>query len=276
VRKLTTTDEGRLQLVLEGELNDAGELEKICDLLPIQQGEVRVDIAGLQGEPAVSVHAGPPRAPAGGTVDGSPDDASRWPAAFLALTATLPAAAVQAGTCPGAERLEEALSLIAEAHPVLVAERGIYEEETRQHAWETVLTLGDSITDTFESGAAGPNAALRVRIPLWDRSTELESAQASTAWRRGEDRVRTAFLADVQALCERAAQVQALDTRRAFHRDRLTYHQGQVDQGLGERIGAAQHVVFFPLGGTGVFPQPPSGAGGNRMRIILSSAARPG
>lgn len=145
-------------------------------------------------------------------------------------------------------RLEAALNLIAEAHSVLVAERGICEEQTRQHAWETVVTLGYSITDTFESGAAGPNAALWVRIPLWDRSTELESAQARAARRRAEDGVRVAFLTDVQALCEQAAQVRALDTLRAFHRDRLAYRQEQVDQGLAEaevlwtEMEAAQRV----------------------------------
>jgi hypothetical protein len=46
--------------------------------------------------------------------------------------------------------------------------------------------------------------------------------------------VRVTFLADVQSLCEQAAQVQALDTLRAFHRDRLTYRQEQVGQGLTE------------------------------------------
>jgi len=136
--------------------------------------------------------------------------------------------------CPGPGRLEEALALIAEANPVLIAERGIYAEQTRQHAWESVVTVGYSVTDTFEAGAAGPNAALRVRIPLWDRTNDLKTAEARATWKRAEDGVRVAFLADIQALCEQSAQVQALDTLRAFHRDRLTYRQEQVDQGLAE------------------------------------------
>jgi hypothetical protein len=73
-----------------------------------------------------------------------------------------------------------------------------------------------------------------VRIPLWDRSTEVESAQARAAWKRQEDDIRIAILADIQTLGEQAAQVRALDTLRAFHRDRLTYRQEQVEQGLAE------------------------------------------
>ncbi len=136
--------------------------------------------------------------------------------------------------CPGPERLEEALALLAAANPSINAERALYEEQTRQRPWETVVTLGYSVSDTFESGAAGPNAALRVRIPLWDRSNELKTAHARAAWQRAEDATRTAFLADLQSLCEQAGEVRALDTRRAFHRDRLAYRQEQVDAGLAE------------------------------------------
>jgi hypothetical protein len=75
---------------------------------------------------------------------------------------------------PGSARLEEVLSRIAEANPDSIAERGVYAEQTRRHARESVVTVGYSITDRFESGAAGLNSALRVRIPLWDLSTELE------------------------------------------------------------------------------------------------------
>jgi hypothetical protein len=153
----------------------------------------------------------------------------RLPPLLLALVALAAGA-----DCPGPARLEEALALLAQANPVPIAERDTYTEQTRQHAWETVVTLGYSVTDTFEAGAAGPNAALRVRIPLWDRSTDLKTARARSAWQRAADTLRTAFLADIQALCEQAAQVQALATLHAFHRDRLAYRQEQVDQGLAE------------------------------------------
>ena len=50
VRKITTTDEGKLQLTMEGEAMDNEDLEKVRDLLMIQQGDALVDIRMRQGE----------------------------------------------------------------------------------------------------------------------------------------------------------------------------------------------------------------------------------
>ena len=50
VKKIATTDEGRLQIVLEGEVIRQDELAKIRDLFLIQQGRVRVDFTAEQGE----------------------------------------------------------------------------------------------------------------------------------------------------------------------------------------------------------------------------------
>ena len=50
LKKLSTTDEGKLQIVLEGELIRPEELEKIRDLFLIQQGRVFVDFMPEQGE----------------------------------------------------------------------------------------------------------------------------------------------------------------------------------------------------------------------------------
>ena len=41
--------------------------------------------------------------------------------------------------------------------PVLIADRGVYAEQTRRNAWESVITVGYSVTDTFDPGEAGPN-----------------------------------------------------------------------------------------------------------------------
>jgi hypothetical protein len=60
------------------------------------------------------------------------------------------------------------------------------------------------------------------------------AARARAAWKAQEDGIRIAFLTDIEALCAQAAEVRALDTLRAFHRDRLTYRREQVDQGLAE------------------------------------------
>jgi hypothetical protein len=134
--------------------------------------------------------------------------------------------------CPGAGRLEEALALVGQAHPVLQADRDSYAEQRRQRPWDVSLAVGYSITDTFESGDAGPNAAIRVRIPLWDRTSELQAAKDKAAAVAKEDATRAALIADIQALCAHAHQVRALGTARQFNRDRLTYRQERVDQGI--------------------------------------------
>lgn len=148
---------------------------------------------------------------------------------FVTLLLIVPAARAE---CPGNNRLQEALILVSNANPVLMAERDIYREQQRQKSWDASVTIGYSVTDTFESGAAGPNAALRVRIPLWDRSTELQNSQSKAAWLAKEDAARSSLLADIQALCEQAHHVTALNTLRKFARDRLAYRQERVDQGI--------------------------------------------
>lgn len=50
VKKIATTDEGRLQIVLEGEVIRPQELEKIRDLFLIQQGRVFVNFTPEQAE----------------------------------------------------------------------------------------------------------------------------------------------------------------------------------------------------------------------------------
>ena len=50
VKKIATTDEGKLQIVLEGEVIRPEELEKIRNLFLIQQGRVLVDFTPEQGE----------------------------------------------------------------------------------------------------------------------------------------------------------------------------------------------------------------------------------
>ncbi len=50
VKKIATTDEGKLQIVLEGEVIRQEELYKIRDLFLIQQGRVFVDFTPEQGE----------------------------------------------------------------------------------------------------------------------------------------------------------------------------------------------------------------------------------
>ncbi len=134
--------------------------------------------------------------------------------------------------CPGSARLDEALTLISQVNPVLQAARGVVTEQRMKPPWDASVTVGYSITDTFESGAAGPNAALRVKIPLWDHSTKIQAAKDHAEAVAKEDATSAALLADIQALCEQAHQVRALDAANQFARDRLTYRQDRVNQGI--------------------------------------------
>lgn len=146
------------------------------------------------------------------------------------LLAVVPAAVP--AECPGTARLEEALVLVSQTNPVLLAERDSYAEQRKKRPWDASLTVGYSITETFESGEAGPNAAIRVKIPLWDNTTQVQAAKDRAAAVAKEDATRAALLADIQSLCEQAHQVRALDAAHQFTRDRLTYRQERVDQGI--------------------------------------------
>jgi hypothetical protein len=152
--------------------------------------------------------------------------------AAIAAAALLPALASAA--CPGAGRLEEALRLVETANPVLRAEARAFDEAQRQRDWSATLKLGYDTNTTLESGAKGPRGLLSVEIPLFDRSSDLEKAEARAAYVAEVDATRTAFLADIRSLCELAADASALDDYRAFNRDRTVYRQERVDEGLDE------------------------------------------
>lgn len=50
LKKITTTDEGAVALAIELQVQDDDELNQIRDLIRVQQGEVRISIAGTQSE----------------------------------------------------------------------------------------------------------------------------------------------------------------------------------------------------------------------------------
>ena len=147
--------------------------------------------------------------------------------ALLAATVAAPAA-----DCPGAGRLEEALRVLEIANPVLRAEAAAFGEAQRQRDWTASLKLAYDSNTTLESGAAGPRGVLAVEIPLFDRSGKLARAEARAAYVSTVDTARTAFLADIRALCDLAAEVGALDDYRTFNRDRTVYRQERVNEGL--------------------------------------------
>lgn len=130
--------------------------------------------------------------------------------------------------------LDDAIVLVQRAHPVLQAEYAEYRETTRQRAWSTDLTVGWTERGTAQGGAAGPNAGIRVSIPLFDRSHELRNAEARSDWMASRDGVLKAFLAAVAELEAQAVTSHEASTMRDFWRDRLEYQQRQVEEGISE------------------------------------------
>ena len=130
--------------------------------------------------------------------------------------------------------VEEAVSLVTRHHPVLVAEREVYTEQSQQRNWDAYVTTGYSVSDTFESGESGPNAALRVKVPLFDRSHKLKVSTAHRAFAREVNTVNRDFLADLDQVCVQAARVAELDILHRFYQDRLKYRQQRVDEGVDE------------------------------------------
>jgi hypothetical protein len=148
----------------------------------------------------------------------------------LAGLALFPALALG---CGEAEQVEAAVALVLSAHPVLTAGREELVAQGRQRPWSADLVLGYA-QKTTELDAAGANAALRLRVPLFDRKHELDAARARAAWRREEGAVLEAFLADLERLCTRAGELREIETLRRFHRDHLAYRRQQVAEGLAE------------------------------------------
>ena len=130
--------------------------------------------------------------------------------------------------------VEEAVSLVTKNHPVLVAEREVYTEQSQQKNWNVYVTTGYSVTNTFESGEAGPNAALRVNVPLFDRTHKLKVATARRLLAREVNSVNRDFLTELDKVCSQAYQVAELDILRRFYGDRLKYRQQRVDEGIDE------------------------------------------
>lgn len=134
----------------------------------------------------------------------------------------------------GADSLDEAVRLVLSSHPLLVARQAEFSETARQRAWSTDLNLSYTRNGTEYGGSGGANAGIRLSIPLFDRSRELATVKANTDLQAARDRVRAAFLADIEKLGAQAAKAQKLDTLRRFYRDRLAYRKQQVDEGMAE------------------------------------------
>ncbi len=131
--------------------------------------------------------------------------------------------------------LDDAIALVLQSNPVLAAQEASVAETARQRSWSSAATLGWTERGTEYGGAAGPNAGVSIRIPLFDRTPELKLAQAQSEAARQRDAVLTAFLADVRMLKELAGKVTEADDLRRLHRDRAEYWKQAVKEGRAEQ-----------------------------------------
>lgn len=128
--------------------------------------------------------------------------------------------------------LDEALALVRERHPVLVAERAQLAEYARQRDWAAKVTVGWTQRGTDYGGEAGTNAGVNLSIPLFDRKRQLERAKTQAAYAEKRAGIEAAFLGAVQALGKEAEAGRAQARLRDLYRDRLAYRKQQVDEGL--------------------------------------------
>jgi len=131
--------------------------------------------------------------------------------------------------------LDDAIALVLQSNPVLAAQEASVAETARQRSWTSAATLGWTERGTDYGGAAGPNAGVSIRIPLFDRTPELKLAQTQAEAARNRDAVLSAFLADVRMLKELAGKVAEADDLRRLHRDRAEYWKQAVKEGRAEQ-----------------------------------------
>ncbi|HJX17179.1 MAG TPA: TolC family protein [Acidiferrobacterales bacterium] len=127
------------------------------------------------------------------------------------------------------------MALVLQFNPVLAAQEASVAETARQRSWSSAATLGWTERGTEYGGAAGPNAGVSVRIPLFDRTNDLKLAQAQSEAARQRDAVLTAFLADVRMLRDLSGKVAEADDLRRLHRDRAEYWKQAVKEGRAEQ-----------------------------------------
>jgi hypothetical protein len=134
----------------------------------------------------------------------------------------------------GADPLDEALRLVEARHPVLAAQNAERQALARQRNWKTDVFVGWTQRGTELNPDAGPNAGIRVTIPLFDRTHEIESARAHSGWMRERNGVVAAFLGEVGRLRELAVDVGHAEASRGLYRDRLEYWRHAVEEGKAE------------------------------------------
>ncbi len=127
--------------------------------------------------------------------------------------------------------METAVQIVMAAHPVLIAAQDTYRVAGRSHDWDAYVRIGYA-AKTTQTDAAGANASLQIKIPLFSDRHRLTVRKARTAYMKTQDAVLSKLYADIERLCTQAATVHHLDDMRQFYRDRLKYRQHRVKEGV--------------------------------------------
>jgi len=133
-----------------------------------------------------------------------------------------------------ADPLDDAVALVRAAHPALEAAQAEYRAVREQPDWSADVTLGWTEKGTVQGGASGANAGIRVTIPLVGGEGDVETAKARESLAKARERVVSDFLDAAKRLRTKAAEVNTLEERRDFERDRLEYFKKRVDEGLAD------------------------------------------
>ena len=161
----------------------------------------------------------------------------RWPVGFIAVA--LLASPAAAGP------LDDAVSLVLANHPLLAARRAEVRAQAEQRSWSSAATLSWTERGTEFGRPGGPNAGVTLRIPLFDRTRGLRIAQANTKVAETQDKILSAFLADVERLRGLYDKMREAKALRKFHRDKARYWRKQVEQGAEEPSALWPHAEKF-------------------------------
>ena len=105
---------------------------------------------------------------------------------------------------------------------------------TRQSTWTSEVRLAYNAQST-DAQAAGLDAGLTVRIPLFDRKQALAAVRARAQLAEAEQALRTRFVVAVADLIAHAGRMAGSAGAVAFNQDKLAYARQAVDEG---RAGA--------------------------------------
>ena len=129
--------------------------------------------------------------------------------------------------------LEDALELVLSKSAAVRARQHESEAISQQSSWSSEVRLAYHLKQTQEN-ASGIDAGITVKIPLFDRSKQIEAAKARYQLAETRQTLQNALLADASRLVELAVKQADAIEAADFQRDKLEYYKQAVDEGREE------------------------------------------